>query len=114
MLPSTHRLTTSLFRDVFSTGRLIHSGFFMIKARKSAEMKGVTSRFAVSVSKKVAKTAVLRNRIRRRGYAALATLPPFTLPIYAVCVAKSNAVDASVEELSADLHSVFVKIGCLE
>lgn len=69
MLPKKIRLTTSLFDQVFKTGRVQHGSFFWMRSLPiSLELP---SRFAVVVPKKVAKTAVLRNKIKRIVYRAI-------------------------------------------
>jgi len=80
-----------------------------------------TSRFAVSVSKKVAPTAVERNRIRRRTYAALRSFfdekglkPATNFPIEAVLVAKNGIQKLNTVEILADIRSSFVKNGILK
>jgi ribonuclease P protein component len=113
MLPSNTRLPKATFREVFATGRLVHSTFFILRMKKSQK----TSRFAVSVSKKVSKSAVDRNRIRRRSYAAIASLlvkhPTFNFPVEIVCIAKDTAKKAHPTDIEADLTTAFVKNGIL-
>jgi len=63
MLPSPHRLRkTKDFQGVFAQGRGVREDglFFKTRATKTA-----TTRLGIVVSKKVAKKAVDRNRIRR-------------------------------------------------
>ena len=110
MLPRSQRLTTPLFREVFTSGRLVHSPFFTLKVKKA----GTISRFAVSVSKKIAPNAVDRNRIRRRTYAAIRDLRTLNTPIQAVLIAKNTVDKASLQEITQELNAVFVKIGLLE
>jgi ribonuclease P protein component len=52
---------------------------FLLKTLKSPDGE---TRFAVSISKKVAPTAVLRNRTRRRVYSVLRDLIPSVRPGY--------------------------------
>lgn len=66
------------------------------------------SRATVVVSKKTAKTAVVRNRLRRRFYELLAQsfkklLTPTTVVIYP----KINAHKATFEELSLEIEKAF-------
>lgn len=72
MLPKKIRLTTALFDQVFKTGTVRHSRSFWV--RSSLSPAGLPSRFAVAVSKKIAPTAVLRNKIKRVVYRAIETL----------------------------------------
>lgn len=56
-------------RTVLRTGRVIHTDYFSLKYTTNPRLR--TPRFAVVVSKKVQKSAVGRNRIRRRVYELL-------------------------------------------
>jgi ribonuclease P protein component len=68
MLPKKIRLTTALFDQVFKSGKVQHGLYFWSRSYDSDEAE---SRFAVTVPKKIAKTAVLRNKIKRLGYRGL-------------------------------------------
>ena len=68
MLPRKNRITKEAFPSSQVRGLRIFSPLFSGVIYKN---DGLT-RVAVVVSKKTAKTAVVRNRIRRRFYAALA------------------------------------------
>lgn len=72
MLPKKQRIPQAAARDVFMLGQSLSSPHFFLKTLKTEG----ESRFAVSISKKVAHTAVLRNRTRRRTYAALRPMVP--------------------------------------
>lgn len=52
---------------VLKNGENTHSQWFSVVSLRQKDPQK-TSRFAVVVSKKVGKTAVLRNKLRRRGY----------------------------------------------
>ncbi|MBD3208700.1 MAG: ribonuclease P protein component [Candidatus Nealsonbacteria bacterium] len=63
MLPKKHRLRRQRdFRETLKSGRTLKEKFLILKARNNH--LGY-SRFGVVVSKKVSKTAVARNRIKR-------------------------------------------------
>lgn len=65
-------------------------------------------RASVVVSKKVAKTAVGRNLLRRRAYAALrATLPTVAVPVSIVCIARAGLSGASVARMEKELILYF-------
>lgn len=72
MLPKKIRLTTALFDQVFKTGKVQHSPLFWVRSILASA--GLPSRFAVVVSKKIAPTAVLRNKNKRFVYKAIETL----------------------------------------
>lgn len=66
MLPKQARLPREVFGRYFTSGRRFQSQTLTVIHTPEATLKG-----AVVVSKKVAKSAVTRNTIRRRLYAAL-------------------------------------------
>jgi len=71
MLPRKQRISKALARDVFIRGNNASSAHFLLKTLPSP---GSDTRFAVSVSKKVAPNAVDRNRTRRRVYSVIRPL----------------------------------------
>ncbi len=66
MLPKRQRLSTASFKEVFKVGRRLHTPHFQVVYLKSADFHA-----SVVVGKKVAKTAVRRNRLRRQVYGVL-------------------------------------------
>jgi ribonuclease P protein component len=72
MLSASRRLRTSEVAEVLKSGRGLASGQFLsAKALASGKETDATIRSAAVISKKVAKTAVARNRARRALYAAI-------------------------------------------
>ncbi len=75
MLSSQQRLRAEEVRGIISRGRSARAQFLSLKYTHSTSSDQATSlpalRAAVVISKKVAKDAVTRNRIRRQVYAAL-------------------------------------------
>lgn len=65
-------------RYVYRNGQTVHSRIFKIKYTPNTRRKD--SRFAVVISKKVHKSAVGRNRIRRRFYEAIRAEIPHIKP----------------------------------
>jgi ribonuclease P protein component len=61
-------------RFVHANGKIVRSRYFVCKY--SANPRRTTPRIAVIVSKKIIKSAVKRNRIRRRLYEAIRTELP--------------------------------------
>jgi len=69
-----------------------------------------SSRAGVVVSKKVAATAVMRNRMRRQTYEVLRALLPEVSPaILLVCVAKKEAKGMTHAALKQALEELFLK-----
>lgn len=68
MLPKRNRIESSLF-PVITRGKVVQNDLFRVVVKYDDLLRN--PRCAVVVSKKVAKTAVSRNRIRRQVYSAL-------------------------------------------
>jgi len=66
MLPARKRLAAAEVREILKNGSTVRSGPLVVKYRTSS--RGAA---AIVVSKKVANTAVVRNRVRRALYRAL-------------------------------------------
>lgn len=114
MLPANRRLTTEFF-DKTIAGRSFHSPLFSLKVILSAEKSPKRTRFAVSASKKIFKTAVLRNRARRRTYAAVASLLPRIIDgFFAIILIKPEALELKQPELESALGNIFAKAGIMK
>lgn len=66
MFKRSERLTTTEFSEYFSSGKRLHTKYFTFITKPLDRRK-----VAVVVGKKVAKSAVVRNTLRRRVYAIL-------------------------------------------
>lgn len=66
MLPKKHRADKKTLETVFKEGKHLKSPNFLLRYLPARGFK-----ISFVVPKTVAKSAVLRNRLRRRGYAAL-------------------------------------------
>lgn len=111
MLPHSQRINTSLFKEIMEKGRFSHGNLFLFRFVKY-EGK---SRLSVSVSKKVAKSAVDRNKIKRRVYSLLRGMIDKIKPGYKVIVfVKTNIDKVNFDQLNKDLYSDFVKSGLLK
>lgn len=101
MLPKKNRLTRAVFNDFRSLGQEKHSSHFGLRVGPGNEV-----RVGVSVSKKVAKSAVARNTLRRRVYEVvrnrISKLPKGMYLIRAKAgspVIKGNKLVAEIEPL---------------
>ncbi len=109
MIPKNNRLTTNLFKEVFLKGKSVFGPEISLVYIKNSS--GVHSRFSFSVSKKVAKTAVLRNRIRRRSYVALSPLlDGITAPVLGVLVVKKDISTLTVEQTRTLLQNLLKRL----
>lgn len=107
MLPATERLSQRDVSLLLKRGTSRHSTHFSVRTAPADAGK---SRAACVVSKRVARGAVERNRLRRRMYAALATvLPTLPAPQDVMLVAKPGAPLLSFAEISAEIRTLFSK-----
>ncbi len=63
MLPKKKRVTKSTFLSIIDKGSIIYGSFFIFRY-----LKGNIPQYAFVAPKKIAKTAVKRNYLRRKGY----------------------------------------------
>ena len=112
MLPQKRRISKNEFprdarRGVRKEGRYFSAVFFSGTA-------GTPTRFAIVVSGKVSKKATVRNKIRRRAYAALRNILPKTKEgRLVIFFARPNARDASFEEIVSETEGLMRASGAL-
>jgi ribonuclease P protein component len=115
MLPAGKRLSVSLFTDVLTHGKVVHSPLFTARILKTAAPGSSSTRFSAVISKKIAKTAVLRNAFRRRIYSALGRMEePVSKGFHIILTAKPPILKATYKDISSDLHNLFVKNGLIK
>ena len=102
MLPKKKRLTTEAFDRFFSIGKRFHSEHLQLIHTPLPEFHG-----SIVVGKKVYKTAVKRNRLRRQLYAVIYGLHRNGLltGVYIV-IAKPQAKTVEASELCAELRTL--------
>lgn len=122
MLPRARRVRKTAFNELLNRGSYGASPFFSIRFTKSGQSGvgadvGITttfSTFAVVVSKKVAASAVARNKIKRKCYHALRDLLPKIKNSYKIVFfAKKGVEKLSFKELSDNVYSTLSKSGLL-
>ena len=98
-------------RYVYKNGTAKRSRFFTVKTTPNKRRK--TSRFAVVVSKKVHKSAVGRNRMRRRIYEIIRhQLPLINKPHDVVVIlSSSEIITAESTDLTDQLTGLFRESG---
>src|SRR3989338_6426366 len=69
MLPKNQKISRSLFKKTTNKKKNVASLFFSLGFEKTNQL--VPSRFSFVISKKIANQAVVRNKLRRRGYSCL-------------------------------------------
>ncbi len=102
MLKKRFKLNTSEFKEVFNFGKTTKHPLFVLKTK---ENNLPYPRFAVVVSKKIAKKAVDRNYIRRKFFHALEE----TISIYSnmdyIFVLNSSTKDLQYKDLLTNLKN---------
>ena len=96
---------------VFKNGRTARDRQVILKFIENPRRKN--SRFAVIVSKKIHKSAVKRNRIRRRIYEIIRQEIPQVDGVYdvAIVVSSPDLIATSHEELNQQIKSLFRRSG---
>lgn len=117
MLPKKQRIPKALVGNLFLRGKSLPSPHFLFKFEKiesGHELVSSDSRFVVSISKKVAPTAVLRNRTRRRVYSALHKLVPNVRSGYLIGFSvKKGGEQISYEAIVPEIKNLLSKAGLL-
>ncbi len=127
MLPKKRRLTKKLLDEVMLYGKIFHSPVLSLKAIKVMVVNDVVdetkkdtdkSHFSAVAAKKYFKTAVMRNKVRRRTYAALtdviSCMDRNSLNVngnifHCVLMLKPTILDIDQSALKQAIHEIFVK-----
>ena len=100
MLSKGKRLERQLFAEILKSRNLYHGAYFSLRYLSTE----TASKFGVSVSKKVAKSAVARNTLRRRAYSTISRLVHGLNPGLYLFVAKNGADKLKGERLKQELE----------
>ena len=105
MLPSGARVTTELFKEVFSKGKVYTTPLFSVRIYENPTLSGPL--FSFVVPKTVHKKAVKRNLLRRRAYSAVQKYLPIIQkkPYVVIAIFRKEAKNASFEAIESDLRS---------
>jgi ribonuclease P protein component len=110
MLDKGRRVPRELFKEVFEEKKHglehAHSINFSLISKNVVEAR---ARVGVSVSKKVSKSAVVRNKIRRRAYSALRHSIDKTRGGIYLLSAKKGAEKLKFEALKTEIEKIFSK-----
>ncbi len=106
MVASQNRISRAHFPTYFASGKRFHSEFFTVVYTKSTDF-----RVSVVVSKKIAKSAVDRNRLRRRAYGVVERLnkEQSLVGVYIVLY-KSGALKVTRVALQTQLVALLAQI----
>jgi ribonuclease P protein component len=105
MLKKKQRLSRSEFGLVLKTGKRIHSEHFSLMYR-TAE----SSKYGLVVSKKIAKKATIRNRIRRQLYAIFGECAANVTNRHVVLLTKPTITSLQFSDLKQEVCGVFKKL----
>ncbi len=108
MLPIKMRLKKDLIGQVLKQGKKIESrGVFL----KYLLLPGRQSAFAVVISSKIAKQAVLRNKMKRRGRAVIKKILPFIKEgLLVILFFKKDSLGMKFKELEKEIMDLFKRI----
>jgi ribonuclease P protein component len=110
MLPGQNRLVSSQLKEVIRKGRVINSPIFVVRYISSLKKNS----FSVVASSKVSKTAVGRNKIRRRVYSSMyKTLKDQKIGFNVVFFSKNSILNLKQPQIDKEVYDLFVKIGIL-
>lgn len=101
MIPRKNRIPRKLFVGILSSRNYLNSDLFSLRIGPSDDVKA-----AVSVSKKVSKKAVVRNRTRRRVYSIIMSLLPHFKPGLYLFIAKPGAEKIKGEDLKKEISKL--------
>lgn len=104
MLPKSQRVPRSSFGPLIESRNSLHDKHFSLKY-----VEGLGPRVAVSVSKKVSKSAVRRNKVRRRVYSTVSKIIPGLKKGLYLVVSRPGADKLSFFELETEIRRLFSK-----
>ena len=131
MLARTERLTTEEYKQTFDKGTLSHTAkatlrLLFVSAETPIRGRKAKKPFiwAVNVPKKVAASAVVRNRIRRQSYEAIEAIigenfpsieqiPPHDGSKRVIIIWKPVILNASFDEITQALEEILLKAGVI-
>jgi ribonuclease P protein component len=110
-LPSTHRLKRRQdFDTVYQTGIRRRAAHLHLVAIADLNNVDGESRFGISISKKVSKFAVIRNRIKRQIKAILRLLlPRINRGWSVVVVVRSDILECDYAQILRELEQLLIK-----
>ena len=110
MLRSKDRLRFREVASVFEKGSRRTAPLFSLSFLAPADRTA----FAVTVSKKIAKNAVDRNKIRRRVYSVVSKIKNTNKPAHIVYLPKKEIITTSFDVLEREIPQALIKAGLVE
>lgn len=110
-LPQVNRLKHHRdFGLVYAQGKTYPGDHLVLKVLSRSPIAFIPPRFGISVSKKVSKKAVVRNRIKRQLRSLLREfLPQMTPGSWIVVLVKQNAIECNYERFLRELKQLLIK-----
>ncbi len=105
MLPKNRRIPRDILKNLTGPYKVFHTTHFSVRIVRG---KDTRARFSVSVSKKVSKKAVARNKVRRRTYSAIGGSLLGIAPGLYLFSAKPGADKIKGDVLRSELESLVV------
>lgn len=113
-LPKRYRLTRPKeFSQVYQSGKQASTKHLVVKLIQSPgeQPSQGCSRFGITISQKVSKRAVVRNRLKRQVRAALQTLMPrLQTGLWVVVVLRSAAIGCDYWQFLQELEQLFLEL----
>lgn len=113
MLSKNKRIPRKLFQ-VASQGKSFHAEIGTLRVKKSEKDSSLPSKFSFVVSKKVEKSAVGRNLLRRQGYSVISEVEKSLRPGF-LCIffLKKEATSGRYNGLRDGIHALLKNAGVL-
>ena len=106
MLPRSKRLRIEDVESIMSSGKSFHDSFIITRLL----LTNKPCRFSVSVPKKIAKTAVSRNKLRRQVYSIVKKMESeINSGFDTFIIMKSGSEKLSFSDLTLEIRKIFVK-----
>lgn len=113
MLPAAHRLRgDAQFRQLFRNARVVHGQLLLLRV---VATENQYPRVAFVVANKIAKKAIVRNKLKRRMREIVRKLLPHIIPYRDILLtAKKDAPTATFQALEAEIPFLFQKAGIIK
>lgn len=115
MLPKKRRIRRKEFQNIFLKGKKFNSPALLLNlAMNNNGVSGGESQFSFSVSKKVSKSAVSRNKLRRRGYSSIERLKNIKPGFQAIFSFKKGAEKYKFSQIEREIINLLSNASVLE
>lgn len=112
MLPKNRRIKRQIFSDLLSKGKRFSTAHLLAFLVKKGDKS--LSQFAVSVSKKICKKAVDRNKYRRQSYAIISShIKDISNGFFCLFVFKRGSYPVSFNQLESEIDNILSSFGII-